>query len=130
MILYRPVGLEELRLLARTGMRRFPPRLPEQPIFYPVLNRPYAQQIARDWNTRSGTCSGYVTEFEVSDAYVRRFEAQQVGSREHLELWVPSEELEVFNDHIQGEIRVVDAFYGEAFVGDRLPAEAVVGALR
>jgi hypothetical protein len=27
-ILYRPVGLDELRLVARSGFREFPPRLP------------------------------------------------------------------------------------------------------
>ncbi len=37
MILYRPVGMDELRLIYGAGMRSFPPRLPEQPIFYPVL---------------------------------------------------------------------------------------------
>ena len=36
--LYRPVGSEELRLIAASGFREFPPRLPGQPIFYPVLN--------------------------------------------------------------------------------------------
>lgn len=37
MILWRPVGLAEMGLVFDSGMRRFPPRLPEQPIFYPVL---------------------------------------------------------------------------------------------
>lgn len=42
MFLYRPVGLEELKLIAASNFRAFPPRLPEQPIFYPVsiLNTP------------------------------------------------------------------------------------------
>ena len=44
--LYRPVGAEELRLIEASGMRAFPPRLPEQPIFYPVTNEAYAVQIA------------------------------------------------------------------------------------
>jgi thioesterase domain-containing protein len=33
MILYRPTGLRELQLAARSGWRAWPPRLPEQPIF-------------------------------------------------------------------------------------------------
>ena len=37
-ILYRPVGPKELELIVASGYREFPPRLPEQPIFYPVLN--------------------------------------------------------------------------------------------
>lgn len=48
MILYRPVGVAELRLIARSGFREFPPRLPEQPIFYPVLTRlPSSTVVAR-----------------------------------------------------------------------------------
>ncbi len=61
MRLFRPVGLNELRLIFETEMTAFPPRLPEQPIFYPVLNAPYAIKIARDWNTKSEMRAGYVT---------------------------------------------------------------------
>jgi hypothetical protein len=50
--LYRPVGEMELTLIRDSGFRAFPPRLPEQPIFYPVLEESYAIQIARNWNTR------------------------------------------------------------------------------
>ena len=98
-------------------MRRFPPPLPEQPIFYPVLNVAYAIQIARDWNTKSGSMAGYVTEFEIDDAYSRQFEVQQVGGREHLELWVPAESLDEFNKHLVGAIRLVGAYFGSDFVG-------------
>ena len=35
-ILYRPIGPKELELIAARGYREFLPRLPEQPIFYPV----------------------------------------------------------------------------------------------
>ena len=37
MILYRPVGTKELDLIRESGWTRYPPRLPDQPIFYPVL---------------------------------------------------------------------------------------------
>jgi hypothetical protein len=50
--LYRSVGQNELNLIRESGYRKFPPRLPEQPIFYPVRNEAYATQIARDWNTK------------------------------------------------------------------------------
>ena len=102
MRLFRPIGLEELVLLFRSGMRRFPPRLPAQPIFYPVLNAAYATQIARDWNAPTGSMAGFVTAFEVAESYARGFEVHRVGSREALELWVPAEELETFNDHLEG----------------------------
>lgn len=52
----------------------FPPRLPEQPIFYPVLNQEYAVEIGRDWNAPSAHRAGFVTRFEVEQPYVSRFE--------------------------------------------------------
>ena len=55
MILWRPVGLAEMGLVFDSGMRRFPPRLPEQPIFYPVLAESYAAEIARGWNVRDAS---------------------------------------------------------------------------
>lgn len=109
--LYRPVGPEELRLIEESDWRAFPPRLPGQPIFYPVLNEEYAAQIAERWNVRERG-AGYVTAFEVDADYVRKFEVQKVGGREHLELWVPAEELEEFNRHIVGKIRVVRQYHG------------------
>lgn len=117
MILYRPVGLEELRLVYESGLTAFPPRLPEQPIFYPVLNAEYAAQIARDWNTKSTRAAGYVTRFEVDDAYARQYEVHQVGAQQHTELWVPAEELAEFNRHISPPIRVTQSYFGDAFTG-------------
>ena len=52
MILFRPVGLAELVLCYEAAMRAFPPRLPEQPIFYPVLSEAYARRIARERPSR------------------------------------------------------------------------------
>ena len=43
--LYRPVGPKELELIEQSGWKKFPPRLSEQPIFYPVMNEEYAIQI-------------------------------------------------------------------------------------
>ena len=40
--LWRPTGPEELALVEASGWREWPPRLPGQPIFYPVLNEDYA----------------------------------------------------------------------------------------
>ncbi len=127
MKLYRPVGLEELRLIVAMGMRGFPPRLPEQPIFYPVLNEGYARQIARDWNTKSGLHAGFVTRFEIDDAYATKFERQVVGARKHEELWVSSEELGEFNAHIVGSVEVIGAYYGSDYRGVAASDEEFVG---
>jgi hypothetical protein len=116
-ILFRPVGLHELRLIADSGFRAFPPRLPEQPIFYPVLNVDYARQIARDWNTKSSSYVGFVTRFAVDDAFVAKYPVQIAGARQHEELWVPAEELEGFNRHITGTIEVIEAYAGPKYEG-------------
>jgi hypothetical protein len=127
--LFRPVGLEELELIRASGMRRFPPRLPEQPVFYPVLNREYARQIAEQWNTKdfSGRAmrAGFVTEFDVRADYLMQFEEHTVGSSIHRELWVPAEELDNFNSQILGLIRVTDAFYGTEYEGPRYDLAAL-----
>jgi len=107
--LYRPTGEKELALIRSSGWHAFPPRLPEQPIFYPVLNEDYATQIARDWNTRDGGI-GYVLRFEVETEYLAQFPVQIAGARVHREYWIPAEELEEFNRHIVGLIEVVSEF--------------------
>lgn len=120
MKLYRPVGIRELELIKQSGMTEFPPRLPEQPIFYPVLNRKYACQIAREWNTKSAPgYAGFVTEFDVEDEYASKFEAKTVGAFVHKELWVPAEELNEFNKHIIGKIKVIECYYGEDYKGSK-----------
>ena len=109
MILYRPTGPRELALVAETGWKEWPPRLPDQPIFYPVLTFDYAEKIARDWNsTREDTgFRGYVTRFEIDEECAARYPVELAGGKDHKELWVPAEELVEFNRHIEGRIEVV-----------------------
>lgn len=108
-ILWRPTGPDELRLVEASGWRRWPPRLPEQPIFYPVLSEAYATKIARDWNVKHSG-AGYVTRFRVRRDFLDRHEVHEVGGRDILEYWIPAEELEEFNDNIVGEIEVVATY--------------------
>jgi tetratricopeptide (TPR) repeat protein len=117
MILYRPVSLQEVELIYDNGMQAFPARLPQQPIFYPVLQLEYARQTAIKWNTKSGQLAGYVTQFKVDDQYLSQFEQHTVGSSQHQELWIPAEEVEEFNKHIQGHIMVVEAYFSDGFQG-------------
>ncbi len=107
--LYRPVGPEELALLRQSDFKRWPPRLPEQPIFYPVTNPKYAAEIASRWNVKD---SGYgaVTRFAVQAEFINRYPIQQVGDVYHTEWWIPAEELEALNDHIVGQIEVIQEF--------------------
>lgn len=110
-VLFRPVGQKELDLISKSGFTQFPPRLPEQPIFYPVLNEYYATQIARDWNARRSMGKvGYVTRFQVRAEYLAHYEVQTVGGSLHREYWIPAEDLPQFNSNIVGKIEVIAEF--------------------
>ena len=107
--LWRPVGPRELELIRKANMRAFPPRLPDQPIFYPVLSEEYAVKIARDWNVPASG-SGFVTRFEVQRTFLDKYKIQKAGGSAHLEYWIPAEDLVAFNEAIVGEIKVVAEF--------------------
>ena len=128
-VLFRPVGVHELALIWDTGVREFPPRLPHQPVFYPVVNVEYARQIARDWNTKGAKSgfAGYVTSFRVDSEYLSSFEVHIVGSSEHAEYWIPAESLASFNDAIRGGINVVEGFFGAGFKGQAPERSSWVG---
>ncbi len=114
-VLYRPVGEKELELIRLSGWRVFPLRLEHQPIFYPVVSEEYAVQIARDWNTKDAASGyvGYVTRFAVEREYLAQYPVQRAGSKDHLEYWIPAEDLEEFNRHIVGAIQVIAEFRPE-----------------
>lgn len=107
--LWRPTGPKELALVEASGWRAWPPRLPDQPIFYPVLNEDYAIRIARDWNVKASGV-GYVTRFEVDKAFLDRYDVHRAGGKTILEYWIPAEHLDEFNRHIVGLIEVVREF--------------------
>ena len=114
-ILWRPVGQAELELIEQSGWTAFPPRLPHQPIFYPVANEEYAVQIARDWNTKDAASgyAGYVTRFAVRSTLLARYPLETAGARRHQEYWIPAEDMDAFNAAIVGPVEVVAEFRGE-----------------
>ncbi|MBD2537236.1 hypothetical protein [Coleofasciculus sp. FACHB-SPT36] len=111
-VLFRPVGQKELDLIRQSGYSAFPPRLPFQPIFYPVLTEAYAVQIARDWNTKDEASGyvGYVTRFYVKTEFLVQYDVQTVGSSQHQEYWIPAEDLAEFNQNIVGKIEAIAKF--------------------
>lgn len=121
--LYRPTGLKEYQLIEEHGT--FPPRLDHQPIFYPVLNEEYAVEIASKWNTKDAVSEyvGVVTRFDVDAEYASRFNREVVGNSTHEELWVPARELDEFNAHIVGGIKVAQVFYGDKYAGPVIPCD-------
>jgi len=109
--LFRPVGQQELHLIKQSNYSEFPPRLPEQPIFYPVLTEEYATRIARDWNSRYNDPKfGCVTRFRVRRSFLDRYEQKTVGGEAHREYWIPAEDLDEFNRNIVGTIEVIAEF--------------------
>ena len=108
-----------MALIEAGGWSAFPPRLPEQPIFYPVMNEAYAIQIARDWNAGDSFSGhiGFVTRFEITEQAAARYPVQVAGGRSHGELWIPGEELADFNRHILGRIVVVESYPGPKYLG-------------
>lgn len=115
--LYRPIGEKELILIAENNYKAFPPRLEWQPIFYPVLNEEYAAEIASKWNTTDefGNYLGFVTKFEITEEEFKKYKVENVGGKIHNELWVPSKDLEIFNQNIITKIEIIKVFIGEKF---------------
>ncbi len=109
--LWRPTGPRELELIRESGCRRWPPRLPDQPVFYPVTSRAYAERIARQWNVPDGGV-GYITRFEVVTGLMTRYRVHEAGGSELTEWWIPAEDLEDLNDHIVGPIELVTEVRG------------------
>ena len=106
--LFRAVGKKEMELIKESDFMEFPPRLSFQPTFYPVLQKAYAIQIARDWNTKDAASGyfGYVTCFRVAAEFLEKYPVQTVGSSSHQEYWIPAEELVEFNRNIVGKIEI------------------------
>ena len=110
--LWRPLGPAELELIQQMNMRAFPPRLPEQPIFYPVCSEEYAAKIARDWNVPAHG-RGYVARFRVLKSFLEKYEVRDAAGRQYQEYWIPAENLTDFNSALIGEIEII-AEFGDA----------------
>lgn len=107
--LYRPTSPAEWQLVIESGCRRWPPRLVGQPIFYPVTNEAYANEIAQKWNVPASG-AGLVTRFFVPKDFMQRYPVQCVGAEHHTEWWIPAEELDELNDHIVGTIELIGEY--------------------
>jgi len=107
--LYRPTGPKELALVENSGFTTWPPRLPEQPIFYPVTNELYAKEITCQWNVPQHGV-GFVTRFEVRQSFMSNYDIHRVGAAHHTEWWIPAKDLDALNQNIVGLIEVVGEY--------------------
>ena len=108
--LFRPIGPGELAELAKLHFLKWPPRLSEQPIFYPVTNEKYAEEITVRWNVPQYK-SGFVTSFILPKDFIESYEIHCVGCGYHTEWWIPAEDLEKLNSKIIGPIEILSAFF-------------------
>lgn len=124
--LYRPVGLKELDLIKQSNWKEFPKRLPDQPIFYPVLTYEYAELIISNWNINEefSGFAGFITRFVINFEFVKKYKVEIAGGPTLQELWVPSEELQEFNKNIFPPIRIVGAFYGPNYKGAKIEIDS------
>jgi hypothetical protein len=107
-ICYRPLGQKELELVKESGYRHWPPRLPDQSIFYPVTSEEYAIELTQ-WNiTDFG--KGYVSKFLVNKNFMDRYPIKTVGAKRHTEWWVPAEDLAELNKNIFGGIEIIGEY--------------------
>ena len=107
--LWRPVGPDELRLIEQSGMRAFPPRLPEQPIFYPVLSEEYAVKIARDWNVPA-TAPATSRAFACNAAFLRHTKSKRRADRRIESTGSPRKIFPRSMQLLVGEIEIIATF--------------------
>ena len=61
------------------------------------------------WNVpESGV--GFVTRFSVKKSFMDRYEIHKVGGENHMEGWIPAEDLKELNDNIVGLIEVIGEY--------------------
>ena len=92
-------------LVIQSGYKKWPPRLPDQDIFYPVTTEQYAHEV-NAWNFKQFG-DGYVTRFEVKEEFVKNYKIQAVGGLTRTEWWIPASDLETLNENIIGLIEVI-----------------------
>jgi len=79
--LWRPVGPEELKLIEETDWKAFPPRLSEQPIFYPVTTEEYAEKMrATGMSGRADRAMSHGSKF-VRTTWTNTRSSSQVAKR-------------------------------------------------
>jgi hypothetical protein len=83
-----------------------------------VANEEYATQIAREWNTRDEASGwiGHVFRFRVRSEFLRDYPVRTVGSALHQEYWIPADQVDLFNDQIDGLIEPIACFRGDQAV--------------
>jgi len=115
LILYRPLGLQELRSLYQSQLRAYPRRLLGQPNLRLVKTEASARKSAEGWSTPNGALAAFVTRCAIPERYAATFAPPTDEVRSEDELMVPTERLIEFNGKLDSPICVVAAYYGGRF---------------
>lgn len=105
------MNAEEYQELEARRFHGFPPRSDGQQIFTALLSEEGASQIARHMRIAKQTDNTvYVVSFLVDDAYIRQFPVQHAHERNRRALWIPADEVDILNQHLIGDIRVLATY--------------------
>ena len=107
--LYKSLTPAQFAGVIQSDWRELAAESPDQKMFYPKLNRQYAEMVARMLNLAHYNAA-YVVKFNVNALFLARYEIQTVAYDEHQEYKIPIEDLPLLNCHIVGIIEVVSAF--------------------
>ena len=119
MVLYRPICETEYSEVKARDFHSFPPRPAEQPLFTALLSEEGASRIARRMKVENhAETNVYVVSFLVDDAYIRQFPVQDTDAHDSRALWIPAEELDILNQHLIGDIRVLAQYQIDREDGD------------
>ncbi len=117
MRIFKPVGLEELRLMYEANMRSLAPGGPDHSAATFHLDNGEADAVARSRITKDDPFAGYVVQVDVDEegaAVLSRFLTGE-GTRRKAHL--PAEEVPRLNDHLAGQMTVTSAHFGPEFRG-------------
>lgn len=106
MTLFRAVGNEELKLIETADWRKFPPRLADQPVFYPTTDNAVAARNARDWSLPNDQSA--VVRFEAEGGPWTNMFLNKPGDHRHDEKsWMLAE---ILNPRLRSRLLVTERF--------------------
>lgn len=109
MMLWRPVGPEELKQIEDAGMMAFPPSSSEQSVFYPKSTKNHAIEVAREWNAPVYG-KGFVVCVDVRKDLFDHLKVSHTRENAQQEFWLPLEDIEALNASLMGRIKVSHRF--------------------
>lgn len=102
----RNITVAELKFIKTNKFKKFPPCSPDYPFFHTMFNQKIDLEI--DKNKIS-----YGIRYEIKKCFLDRYEKQFVGNYDIKDYWIPSKDLEEFNQNLIGEIKITSINHSE-----------------